>query len=59
MALAKSLDAIPTSTRVNASIGLATGVRAAVIAPDGKPPSIYSSYRFTTKLREPSEASAE
>lgn len=51
MALAKSLYALPTWTR---TVALVTehAALAAVIAPDGEVPSLWSCYRFTAKLRE-------
>ena len=51
MALAKSIYAIPTWTRVVALVHEHAAL-AAVIAPDGELPSIYACYRFTAKLRE-------
>jgi transposase, IS5 family len=51
MALAKSLYALPTWTRVVALVAEHTAL-ATVIAPDGDVPSIYACYRFTAKLRE-------
>jgi transposase, IS5 family len=50
MALAKSLYAIPTWTRVVALVREHTAL-AAVIAADGDVPSVYSCYRFADKLR--------
>jgi len=51
MALAKSLYAIPTWTRIVALVNEHAAL-AAVIAPDGEVPSVYACYRFTAKLRE-------
>lgn len=51
MALAKSLYAIPTWTRLVALVKEHAAL-AAVIAPDGNVPSVYACYRFTAKLRE-------
>jgi hypothetical protein len=51
MALAKSLYAIPTWTRVVALVREHPAL-AAVIAPDGNVPSHWACYRFTAKLRE-------
>lgn len=51
MALAKSLYAIPTWTRLVALVNEHAAL-AAVIAPDGEVPSVYACYRFTAKLRE-------
>lgn len=51
MALAKSLYALPTWTRTVALVREHSAL-AAVIAPDGEPPSVYACYRFTAKLRE-------
>jgi hypothetical protein len=51
MALAKSLYAIPTWTRIVALVGEHPAL-AAVIAPDGDVPSVYACYRFTAKLRD-------
>jgi hypothetical protein len=51
MALAKSVYAIPTWTRTVALLREHIAL-AAVIAPDGDVPSVYSCYRFTAKLRE-------
>jgi hypothetical protein len=50
MALAKSLYALPTWTRVVALVKEHAAL-AAVIAPDGDVPSVYACYRFTAKLR--------
>jgi transposase, IS5 family len=50
MALAKSLYAIPTWTRVVALVREHAAL-AAVIAPDGGVPSVYACYRFAAKLR--------
>jgi transposase, IS5 family len=50
MALAKSLYALPTWTRVVALVREHPAL-AAVIAPDGDVPSVYACYRFTAKLR--------
>jgi len=50
MALAKSLYAIPTWTRLVALVSEHTAL-AAIIAPDGDVPSVYACYRFTAKLR--------
>ncbi len=51
MALAKSLYALPTWTRTVALVREHAAL-AAVIAPDGKVPSVYACYRFTAKLRD-------
>ncbi len=51
MALAKSLYALPTWTRTVALVREHPAL-AAVIAPDGKVPSVFACYRFTAKLRE-------
>jgi hypothetical protein len=51
MALAKSLYALPTWTRVVALVREHPAL-AAVIAPDGNVPSHWACYRFTAKLRE-------
>jgi Transposase DDE domain len=51
MALAKSLYAIPTWTRMVALVREHSAL-AAVIAPDGDVPSVYACYRFTAKLRD-------
>jgi transposase, IS5 family len=51
MALAKSMYAIPTWTRVVALVREHPAL-AAVIAPGGEVPSVYACYRFTAKLRE-------
>jgi hypothetical protein len=51
MALAKSLYALPTWTRTVALVREHPAL-AAVIAPDGEVPSLWSCYRFTAKLRE-------
>ncbi len=51
MALAKSLYNLPTWTRVVALVREHPAL-AAVIAPDGGIPSLWSCYRFTAKLRE-------
>jgi transposase, IS5 family len=51
MALAKSLYALPTWTRVVALVREHPAL-AAVIAPDGDVPSHWACYRFTAKLRE-------
>lgn len=51
MAVAKSLYALPTWTRIVALVHEHPAL-AAVIAPDGDLPSIYACYRFTTKLRD-------
>jgi hypothetical protein len=51
MALAKSLYAIPTWTRTVALVHEHPAL-AAVIAPNGDPPSVYACYRFTAKLRD-------
>jgi len=51
MALAKSLYALPTWTRVVA-LAREHSALAAVIAPDGEVPSVYACYRFTAKLRD-------
>ncbi len=51
MALAKSLYALPTWTRVVALVNEHAAL-AAVIAPDGEMPSVYACYRFTAKLRQ-------
>jgi Transposase DDE domain len=51
MALAKSLYAIPTWTRVVALVREHAAL-AAVIAPDGELPSVYACYRFAAKLRD-------
>jgi transposase, IS5 family len=51
MALAKSLYAIPTWTRMVALVCEHPAL-AAVIAPDGDVPSVYACYRFTAKLRD-------
>jgi hypothetical protein len=50
MALAKSLYAIPTWTRLVALVNEHTAL-ASVIAPDGEVPSVYACYRFAGKLR--------
>ncbi len=50
MALAKSLYALPTWTRTVALVREHPAL-AAVIAPDGKVPSVFACYRFTAKLR--------
>jgi DDE family transposase len=50
MALAKSLYSLPTWTRTVALVREHAAL-AAVIAPDGAPPSVYACYRFTAKLR--------
>jgi transposase, IS5 family len=50
MALAKSMYAIPTWTRTVALVREHRDL-AAVIAPDGEVPSLWSCYRFTAKLR--------
>ncbi len=50
MALAKSIYAIPTWTRLVALVKEHAAL-AAVIAPDGDVPSVYACYRFTAKLR--------
>jgi transposase, IS5 family len=54
MSLAKSLYALPTWTRVVALVSEHPAL-AAVIAPDGAIPSLWSCYRFTAKLREHSD----
>jgi IS5 family transposase len=51
MALAKSLYALPTWTRTVALVKEHAAL-AAVIAPDGEVPSLWSCYRFTAKLRD-------
>jgi IS5 family transposase len=51
MALAKSLYALPTWTRTVALVREHPAL-AAVIAPDGKVPSVFACYRFTAKLRD-------
>jgi transposase, IS5 family len=51
MALAKSMYALPTWTRTVALVR-EHAVLAAVIAPDGPVPSLWSCYRFTAKLRD-------
>jgi hypothetical protein len=51
MALAKSLYALPTWTRTVALVKEHPAL-AAVIAPDGEIPSLWSCYRFTAKLRD-------
>jgi hypothetical protein len=51
MALAKSLYSLPTWTRTLALVREHPAL-AAVIAPDGQIPSLWSCYRFTAKLRE-------
>jgi transposase len=51
MALAKSMYAIPTWTRTVALVREHAAL-AAVIAPEGDIPSVYSCYRFMAKLRE-------
>jgi hypothetical protein len=51
MALAKSLYALPTWTRTVALVREHPAL-AAVIAPNGKVPSVFACYRFTAKLRE-------
>jgi transposase, IS5 family len=51
MALAKSLYALPTWTRVVALVNEHDAL-AAVIALDGEVPSVYACYRFTAKLRD-------
>ncbi|HEX5309029.1 MAG TPA: transposase [Solirubrobacteraceae bacterium] len=51
MALAKSLYALPTWTRIAALVAEHPAL-AAVIAPDGDVPSVYACYRFTAKLRD-------
>jgi hypothetical protein len=51
MALAKSLYALPTWTRTVALVKEHPAL-AAVIAPDGDVPSLWSCYRFTAKLRD-------
>lgn len=51
MALAKSLYALPTWTRTVALVREHREL-AAVLAPDGRVPSVFACYRFTTKLRE-------
>jgi Transposase DDE domain len=51
MVLAKSLYALPTWTRTVALVREHTAL-AAVIAPDGDIPSLWSCYRFTGKLRD-------
>lgn len=51
MALAKSLYALPTWTRTVALVREHPAL-AAVIAPDGQVPSLWSCYRFTAKLRD-------
>jgi hypothetical protein len=51
MALAKSLYALPTWTRVVALVNEHDAL-AAVIAPNGEVPSVYACYRFTAKLRD-------
>jgi hypothetical protein len=50
MALAKSLYAIPTWTRIVA-LAVEHAAPAAAIAPDGPVPSVYACYRFAAKLR--------
>ena len=50
MMLTKSLYALPTWTRTVALVR-EHPVLAAVIAPDGKVPSVFACYRFTAKLR--------
>jgi len=54
MALAKSLYALPTWTRVVALVKEHAAL-AAVIAPDGDVPSHWACYRFTAKLRAHSD----
>jgi hypothetical protein len=54
MALAKSMYAIPTWTRMVALVREHSEL-AAVIAPDGEIPSLWSCYRFAGKLREHTE----
>jgi IS5 family transposase len=51
MALAKSMYALPTWTRVVALVREHVAL-AAVITPDGETPSVYACYRFTAKLRD-------
>lgn len=51
MAIAKSLYALPTWTRVVALVHEHAGL-AAVVAPDGELPSVYACYRFAGKLRD-------
>jgi IS5 family transposase len=51
MALAKSLYSLPTWTRTLALVREHPAL-AAVIAPDGEIPSLWSCYRFTAKLRD-------
>jgi len=50
MALAKSMYAIPTWSRIVRLVREHTAL-AAAIAPDGEVPSVYACYRFTAKLR--------
>ena len=50
MALAKSMYALPTWTRIVALVREHPAL-AAVIAPGGDVPSVYACYRFTAKLR--------
>ncbi len=51
IALVKSLYALPTWTRTVALVREHAAL-AAVVAPDGDVPSLWSCYRFTAKLRE-------
>lgn len=50
LALAKSVYAIPTWTRVVALVAEHAGLQAA-LGCDGNPPSVYAAYRFAAKLR--------
>jgi phosphohistidine swiveling domain-containing protein len=51
MALAKSIYAVPTRTRLVALVTEHASLRAAVSGSTESVPSVYACYRFTAKLR--------
>ena len=56
MALAKSIYAVPTWTRLVALVTEHSSLRAAITGPTRDVPSHWACYRFTRKLRDHSDA---